>query len=532
MLKEKHFLIKRIGAVFGLCFFLFLLVCWEKIPFGLTTKYMQVSVMSNELSDDYSQAIEAEKEPSIRFNNHPIAYDSDEDVYYVSQNMYAGEWEGYFTADTGKLFWAEDEYWECFDKAIAEGHIFTLYHLNDKDKTLRSYRIVFSGMPIMTLSIEQYDESSEEYYGNVVITDPYTKGKEVYLSNCVYHVRGGSSRNYKKKSYKLELNESVSLLGMRKDDDWILNALYDDAGLIHNKFSIDVWRNIASDNSVANDEGVQAEYVELFIDNDYLGVYALTERIDKKELNLAQGSILYKCFSWEIPEKDSREEDFGFGKSFEIVYPDPYTQDMWDPLQQYTDLFCRKGNISMQEAAGILNIENAIDYNIFTLLAYGCDNLRKNTYYAAEPYYGGYIIKKIPWDMNATWGNAYVGDPSCNYTIYDSDTIRDTEMWCTDILKLYSCNEEQVRELLDTRWKELRQGILSEDSLRKQLDEEFEYLHASGGYERNYTRWKNGVQYWKDEYIYEYVNGRLQFLDLYFQQPYFDTIFIFNEDIF
>lgn len=522
---------KRIGIIIVLIFILLMAVYWQDVSAGITTRYMQVRIAEEEMPGGYLPTDSTGGNPSIRFNDHSIAYDDDGNVYYVPQNLYAEDWTGSFTVETGELFWAEDEYWEHFSEAIADGHVFTMYHINEEDQSLYSYQIVFTGMPVMTLSIGGYDEENAEYHGNMAVTDPYSKGEQYRSADCIYHVRGGSSRHYKKKSYKLELEENLSLLGMRKDDDWILNALYDDAGLIHNKFSTDVWRNIAADNSVANDEGAQAEYIELFVDHTYMGVYALTERIDKKELNLSQGSILYKCFSWEIPERDNQEEDYGFGESFEIKYPDPYTRDMWHPLQQYTDVFFRKGNVSMQEAGKILNIENAIDYNIFMLLAYGCDNLRKNTYFAAEPYYGGYQFKKIPWDMNATWGNAWVGEPKSNYTLYDADTIYDTEMWCTDIFKLYGCNEEEVTSLLYTRWQELRKDILSDEKLRNQLDEQFGYLHQSGAYNRNYIRWTNGTEYWKDTYIYEYTEGRLQFLDDYFAEPYFDSISIWNEGV-
>jgi hypothetical protein len=318
---------------------------------------------------------------------------------------------------------------------------------------------------------------------------------------------------------------------MREDDDWILNALYDDAGLIHNKFSIDVWRSIASDNSVTNDEGVQAEYVELFMDNEYQGVYALMERIDKKELNLAQGSILYKCLSWEVPDAASEEEDYGFGQSFEIKYPKSYTSKMWQPLKRYADAFFRKGDISMEEAEQLMNLENAVDYDLFMMLAYGCDNLRKNTYFVAEPGAGGYVVKKVPWDMNATWGNAWVGDKACNFTLYDPDAICDTQMWCTDMLKLYDSNPEEVTALLLERWQELRKDILSEERLKNRLDEQFAYLYSSGAYDRNYARWTNGTEYWDDDYIYEYVEGRLTFLDEYFKAPYFDGTYEFNECI-
>lgn len=50
-----------------------------------------------------------------------------------------------------------------------------------------------------------------------------------------------------------------------------------------------------------------------------------------------------------------------------------------------------------------------------------------------------------------------------------------------------------------------------------------EYSDSSGAYDRNYVRWnEHGREHWEDEYIYEYVRGRLEFADTYFENSYFD----------
>ena len=61
--------------------------------------------------------------------------------------------------------------------------------------------------------------------------------------------RGRTSLSFLKKSYKVELNNSYSLLGMGKDDDWILDALYTDSSKVRNKLSYDLW-NLINDNQV------------------------------------------------------------------------------------------------------------------------------------------------------------------------------------------------------------------------------------------------------------------------------------------
>lgn len=96
---------------------------------------------------------------------------------------------------------------------------------------------------------------------------------------------------------------------------------------------------------------------------------------------------------------------------------------------------------------------------------------------------------------------------------------------------MYNCYPDEIRELTLARYKQLREDILSKERLYDMLDEEFHYLHSSGAYDRNYIRWEeHGREHWKDEYIYEYVDNRLTFLDAYFEEPYFDETPLAEEE--
>ena len=87
---------------------------------------------------------------------------------------------------------------------------------------------------------------------------------------------------------------------------------------------------------------------------------------------------------------------------------------------------------------------------------------------------------------------------------------------------LFLCRPDEIGELMRRRWSELRRDILSQERLVAMLDGEFSYLHGSGAYDRNYRLWPNGTAYWDDRYIYEYVEGRLAYLDGYFEAPWLD----------
>ncbi len=518
--------VKRIGVIFVLAAALYMIVSIDKISAFFQKGYMSVEVLGeNELESLLQGMEETGDEAAIFFNNHDMAYDVWQKKRYVTQNIDNGVWDGFFSCSRGKLYWKEDEYFTQYAAAIAEGHTFTLYCIDQEAGDYSIYQIIFTGMPIIMIATETGNEIGDDVQrANMSLLNMKFAGKEWEKSDCEVAVRGQSSRGFPKQGYKLVLDRKISLLGMREDEDWILAALWDDDGLIHNKFSYDVWRDIASSNLVAKDDGTTMEYVELFCNDNYMGVYGLVERIDAKELTLEKNDILYKCSGFQMPD-ETLGEDFGLSESFEIKHPGDYDAESWLPLKEYLDIYFKDGAADYEEAIAAVNLENAIDFNIFIILTRAHDNsVRKNICYVAEYLHdgsGGYQIIKVPWDCNATWGQRlYKGDR--NRKLYEPEWITDAYIWSLDTKNLYQCYPDQIQELTLKRWKELRKDILSEERLIAMLDEEFAYLHGSGAYDRNYVRWEeHGREHWKDEYIYEYVTGRLAFLDAYFEEPYF-----------
>ena len=492
-----------------------------------SNKIMTVRVMSEAELADMIADKEIQEEREVRFDDHPVAFDEPSNTYFIPQSLAEENWSGRLSTGRGKLYFLDDEYFQNKSLAIEEGHIFKLYQVVEGGAA--EYNVIFTGMPVINLTAESnvMEEGETVNYGTVFVYDQYHSATRFQSADCAFHIRGGSSYSYEKKSYKLELdNKNMSLLGMRKDDDWILNALYDDAGLIHNKLSAQVWQEIASSNHVMNDEGFAMEYAELFLNNKYCGVYALTERVDKQELSLGKKDILYKCRTARIPEEHnySNEDTDGMRPIFLLKYPKDFDEEDWDPIKEWVDLFLKDGMDTYEEGADFLNMENAVDANLFCMLMGGTDNTRKNNYFIAEYQLDGtYRMKKIPWDMNASWGNPWIDIEECNFTKYDPDCYKDVSVWISDMNTLYYYDRERVSGLLRERWNELRgQGIISKEKVFEVLDQQFAYLHASGAYKRNYERWPNGTEYWSDDYIYEYVDHRIDFLDQYYEMLYED----------
>ena len=107
----------------------------------------------------------------------------------------------------------------------------------------------------------------------------------------------------------IQITRDVSLLGMRDDDDWNLQAMFNEPLRIRNRSCFEIWDNIYTlpykeeePDAVA---GIKMKYSDLFLNNEYLGIFAVGERIDRKQLKLKKykdGSIrgeLYKGAYWD-----------------------------------------------------------------------------------------------------------------------------------------------------------------------------------------------------------------------------------------
>lgn len=469
-----------------------------------------------------------EEIPDVYFNDNLCAYDVESNTVYIPQNIENKKYDGRLKSDQYKLYFATDEMFDDRTAAIANGHEFKLYFVGKKD--YYSCNVVFSGMPLLVLrtETEEYHEVDHNgrivYNGEMSVFDPYRESDIVTVEKCSYHVRGGSSETYEKAGYKLEFGKKDSILGLRKNDDWILNALYDDAGLVHNKVGMDLWQKIARSNTVENDEGISCEYVELFLDDEYRGVYLVFEQPDKKNLSVNKEDKLYKCRADRIPEEHNytNADTDGLRPIFQLKYPKEDIAENWMPLKEWVNFFLKEEETDPEQGEALLNMENSVDYTLFCLLIGGTDNLKKNIFYVADYQSDGtYKFIKIPWDLNATFGNPWVDYEEYNYTRYDAAFYQNVSAWVVDMSVLYYEEPEKISGMLYDRWCELRTNqVINEQIINDMFEEEYMYLYMSGAYQRNYRKWPEGKEHWDDSYVYEYINNRIPFLDNYFRDLY------------
>ncbi|GAG83075.1 unnamed protein product, partial [marine sediment metagenome] len=181
-----------------------------------------------------------------------------------------------------------------------------------------TFRLVFTTFPL--IHIMTLEEIQDEPKILSRIEMQYCPDSIVEISLSTFNtfagieIRGGSSSTYDKKSYGIKLwrDESASeyaasLLGMRFGEDWILDAMFIDELRMRNKLSFELWEKLSSipEEDMRNDvtPGIHCKYVELFLNNRYIGLYCLNEKLDKRLLQFKHnqfelGGVLYKAITW------------------------------------------------------------------------------------------------------------------------------------------------------------------------------------------------------------------------------------------
>lgn len=116
---------------------------------------------------------------------------------------------------------------------------------------------------------------SEYVLGTLDITEQ--DQSKVLLNTCGMRirVRGNSTKDPEKKPYKIKFNKAQSLFGLKKAKDWVLLANYFDKTNIRNYLAFRLANKL--DNLCFQPSGI---FVDVYINNDYRGLYMLTEQIE------------------------------------------------------------------------------------------------------------------------------------------------------------------------------------------------------------------------------------------------------------
>ena len=465
-------------------------------------------------------------------NEIRVPFDDATNTFFVPLNMADAGWEKMeFVSGQPEyqILFQEDVTDEEKQEVIASSKKIELVVFDRQ--SWAEYYVTFTGLPVIDLSTNEGFYASEEITGTATFFDTDFSLHGIEQSAYNGHIRGNTSRMFPKKGYKLNLtyineygeedNNKLSVFGMRKDDDWILHALYNDDTKIRDRLSMEVWDRMGA-KAVSDDSyyGPKMTYVEVFADNQYCGLYGLMEPVDGKQLNLAEEDYSYKrknpgSVRYKYEEFSEPDNIYGEIEGFEIK-DGIMEEDAWMPMANLSAVLTHDEWKEKLAKSQILNEDSVIRMWIFIQMITGHDHTAKNMYYVAkydDDLKYNYQFYFAPWDMDLTWGNVSVGEVNPYYTAFEMDTLDNRVYWSmADMLidENYHQAKDRAREL----YNQLRKTVLNDrvvDEIIQSLDHE---LRDSGAFARDKMRWPEGIHAKDVSVLRKYAKERLNYLDL------------------
>ncbi len=442
----------------------------------------------------------------ILLNGTAVAIDDATQTLYlpqaISSNTSPADLVGQLsTSGDYKLYFEKDSAFDNLAQAMADNHPFTLLVCNDT--AYMRYRVIFSPFPILNMTAsDSHTENQEEVFSGM-FTAFMANGQEenytIQSTPAEWHIRGNSSLVLPKKSWRLSLKDkdgdkkNLSLAGLGRDDDWILNPMSRDDLKIRERFIGDLWNQLSNEPLLSMSEG---EYVELIIDGKYSGLYLLQRRIDRKFLSLNEKDILLK------------------GKNFNNPPSAEYAMEVVHSPAGSCDAYAIATPYFKHSAPGTIDLANYTDIELLINLCYLPDNVKfKNTYYLWKQEGKGFSLHFLLWDVDMSLGFDYKEGVFLNTNLLNEAKILHRQEY--DALSSYYPDLDRQMAL---RWQELRKTQINYEDLENQILSLRSELQSSGALLRDFDTWGGYATGWDtEELLLNFLKGRIEQLDEYFQ---------------
>ena len=146
-------------------------------------------------------------------------------------------------------------------------------------KELPTLSITLNGI---TLSDYQNGGKKTKYPGNKI--DLTVDGKTTSYEDVEVRGRGNSTWTFPKPPFQIKFDEKTSLFNLGSSKTWVLLANYEDLSNLRNDLAFKLAE------MVGEKYAFRGEFVKLFVDDGYLGLYYLTHKIEAKKDSVALSS--------------------------------------------------------------------------------------------------------------------------------------------------------------------------------------------------------------------------------------------------
>lgn len=482
-------------------------------------------------------------------NGKHIIYDKQNDTYMacIPEDAFGKDYEAIILLDIASdwsdlsIDGTQIAYSYTFKQV--EGNKLYSIHARKGNKEINT-KITFTFLPLLVL---QGSFGYDYAQGNMSLYSSDATEPTISLIKAKW--RGGSTntadkhkRNYKIKSINFKgKSQDISLLGIREDNNWIMDAGQIDLFRLRNRIATEIWNDFATKPYYASKEpkaksGVTGKVVEVILNNEYRGIYSLTEAMDRKELKLKKyddknqefHGQLWKVSSWDKATFWDIDKDYDNTQetwhAFETKYPDidDVNPTDYSPLYEAIDFVANSNDEAFKKEVGdYFDIPVLIDYQLFQETLKPVDNNGKNMYWGIYDVAKSKKLTLAIWDLDASVGQ----DWHCSTPLHPDYVLPNTDLGVKDGFNLYhrlsSLNVDNYNEKVASRYQELRKTYFSEENLISRYQGYYDMLVKSGAASREECKWSKDSDIGgyplnfksEIEYIKNWIINRLNYLD-------------------
>lgn len=360
----------------------------------------------------------------------------------------------------------------------------------DDPKVLATMKIIYRGPEQRNYLTDQNNPAFLDYNGRIKI-----------------EIRGSSSQSSPKKQYAFTTlmpdnitNNNTSLLGMPEENDWIINGMVFDPGLIRDYLSYNLSRQIGQYAS-------RTAYCEVVINGSFMGLYVLQEKIkaddnrvdvlkietDDIQFPEVTGGYITKADKTTGGDPVAWKMLTWTGALVEYIHEMPKPEDVRTAQTNYIhnqfimlDAAASQGNISLVDGIpSVIDIPSFIDYMIVNELGSGADSYTYSAFFHKDR--NGKLRAGPVWDMDLTYGNDlfFWGYDRSKTNVWQfSDGENDGSRFWKDLF-----NNDSFRCYLSRRWNELIQPgqPLNLTVISSFIDQTASAISEAAA--RNYSKW-------------------------------------------
>ena len=387
---------------------------------------------------------------------------------------------------------------------------------------VNEFTLYFTTLPLVQIVTLDKIIQQPKVFGRLNIISP--KDDEPFYSSLIgIETRGASSERFDKKSFgfkmlnSLDMDDtcSMSFFDMKTQNKWILDGMPADKSRCRNKTGFKIWGSI---NGTTDHTSIKSEYVEVYHNYTYLGIYCLNEPVTGQFLSLSDQSVLIvgkdntkATKFYKFPGHNSQTT---YWNKWQQKYPDPEVTLRWETFENLSRVIVEGSDDEFTNSIfNLMEEENLIDYFLFVNLMNGYDNLGKNWFFMQKTPEDKFLI--IPWDLDATWGRNHTSKPTSFDEFQQNGLFK----------RLIEVNPDNFNQKTKNRWFELRQSQFSEATLFDHFSSNFTILEKAQviPLENNILEEDLNLQE-EEAYIREWTTNRLAYLDAYFTSDNIPTI--------